>query len=234
MAEAQNISAKENTRLRIGYAGFLRSHTPGEEADTLLSRIKSWFWDYRVRNIQEFTRSGYFILKGFQRLKEKYPEVAEQVELNWWGMIQPKNVEQAKAFGVEDMVVTEAYFSKDESHRKLQACDLLFLPMETPKDGQDPLFIPGKLYEYLKFQKPILGLGTQSDCANILKRSGMGVIVDPFDPDAIAEQLKFLVENKHRLEELFRPDLDYIQTNFSFENLTKRLSNIFQEVLETA
>lgn len=217
--------------MRIGYAGFLNSYTPGQERESIGKKLKRWFWDYKVTNINHHTRSGYFLLRALKLLREQKPEIAAKIEINWWGMIAEGNVKQAEKFGVGDLVVTEKYFPKAESYKKLQACDLLFLPLETPKDGQDPLFIPGKLYEYLKFGKPILALGTQSDCVNILKRSGLAIICDPFNPQEVADQLAFLVQHKEELPERHKPDLEYIQTNFSFKRLSERLSDIFQEVL---
>lgn len=220
-------------KLVIAYAGSLNAHTPGQETETLFKRIKTWFWDYRVRNIQQYTRSGYFLFRGLQRLNELHPEIAQQIEIQMWGMIKPENQRQVNAMGIGPMVKIEGYYPKEASYERLRKADLLFLPLETPKGDQAPLFIPGKLYEYLHFGKPILALGTRSDCVDILQRSKMAILCNPFAPDEVAQTLKQLVENRAQLATQYQPDLEYIQTNFSFSHLTRRLSDLFEEVLQT-
>lgn len=228
----QNDTHTQNGKLVIAYAGSLNAHTPGQELETGFGKFKRLLWDYRVRNIQQYTRSGYFLFQGLKRLNERNPEIAQRIEIQMWGMIKPENQRQATAMGIGEMVKIEGYYPKEASYDRLKKADLLFLPLETPKADQAPLFIPGKLYEYLHFGKPILALGTESDCVNILQRSRMAILCNPFNPDEVADKLAYLVAHKQQLPTLFQPDLEYIETNFSFRHLTQRLSDVFEEVLK--
>ncbi|MCC6491845.1 MAG: glycosyltransferase [Pirellulales bacterium] len=49
------------------------------------------------------------------------------------------------------------------------------------------LQIPGKLYEMLPFRKPILTLTGRGATAEVVEQYGLGPVVAPHDPDAIAE-----------------------------------------------
>lgn len=221
--------AMNDSILRIGYAGSLKAHRPGEEQSSPFRALLDWVWTYKNRNLQHHTRSGHFLLKGLAALKASDPEIAGEVQVNWWGMIDPENERQATAMGVQDMVHTEGYFSKAESAAKLAACDVLFLPLET---APDPLFIPGKVFDYLQRGKPVLVLGPESDCTRILDRAGLGIRVSPEDSQAVATQLRQLHADKSRLPDLYKVDAAYVEENFHFRNLAGKMDAIFQDVLK--
>lgn len=217
----------ETNGLRIGYAGSLSGYRPGSDHQPWWRPIADWFWTYRNRRLQHHTRSGYFLLKGMEAFASRYPEQKHLVQLHWWGMIDPENVRQARELGLEAQVLTEGYFDKATSKEKLLACDVLFLPLET---ADDPLFIPGKIFDYLHLAKPVLVLGPESDCTRILERAGVGYRVNPEDPAAVAAALADLLEHRDQLSERFPLDRKYVEENFHFRNLTDRMHEVFQEV----
>ena len=104
----------------------------------------------------------------------------------------------------------------------------MFLPLET---AADPLFIPGKVFDYLQRGKPVLVLGPESDCTRILDRAGLGIRVDAEDTPGVAAKLKELWEQRAQLPELYRADEAYIREQFHFRNLAGRMDQVFQEVL---
>ena len=217
-----------DTTLRIGFAGTLGTYWPGSGQPRRLQWLLDWVWTYRIKDIDHHTRSGYYLLRGVQRFAERYPDLRDQLEVAMWGLVDQGNAKQAAQMGIGDRVKVEGYYAKAESAARIQACDLLFLPLET---GPDPLFIPGKTFDYLKQGKPVLILGHRSDCTDILVRAGIGILVDPFDPDAIADQLAALVREKDRLAARYQVDWDYVHGNFHFSNLAKQLDAVFQELL---
>lgn len=211
--------------LRIGYAGGLLSYVPGSEKRSLWSRIKDWFWTYRIHSVQHHTRSGYFLIRGLERFKQKYPAYATRLQVELWGMIDPGNKAQAEQYGVADILTIGGYHAKQESNRKIRACDLLFLPLET---GDDPLYIPGKIFDYIKQRKPVFILGHRSDCTDILQRAGVGILVDPFDPEAIADCLKSLVDKKALLPAEYQVDVAYVENTFHFRVLAREMAAVFE------
>jgi glycosyltransferase involved in cell wall biosynthesis len=216
--------------LKIGYAGTLGTFWPGSDAPQRLQWLRDWFWTYRIKDIDHHTRSGYYLLRGVQQFATRYPDLRGRLEVLLWGLIDPGNARQAAQMGIGDLVRVDGYFTKGESAARIQACDLLFLPLET---GPDPLFIPGKTFDYLKQGKPVLILGHQSDCTDILVRAGIGILLDPFDPDAIADQLAALVSSKEALAARYQVDWDYVRSHFHFRELSAQLDTIFLDLLKT-
>ena len=227
------MASKRKARpLVIGYAGSLTYYRPGMERTRRWAGLRQWLWTYQVQNVNHHTRSGYFLFRGVERFVALYPSLAEHLEIHLWGLIHEVNKQQVEAFGIGEVVTIEGFLPKDQSHRKLMACDVLFLPLEVPHDGQDSLYLPGKMFEYMRFKKPVLILGARTDAVDILSRAGLGILCDPFDPDAVAAQLKHLVENRETLAARYQPDNEYIESNFSFRHLSKQLAHVFEAVLE--
>lgn len=218
------------SKLHIGFAGTLGTYWPGSERRRPLQGLLDWIWTYRIKDIDHHTRSGYYLLRGVQRFAERYPELRDQLEVALWGLVDQGNARQAAQMGIGDLVRVEGYYPKAQSAARIQACDLLFLPLET---GPDPLFIPGKTFDYLKQGKPVLILGHQSDCTDIIVRAGIGILLDPFDPDAIADRLAELVRERATLSERYQVDWDYVRGNFHFQHLAEQLDAVFQELLKS-
>ena len=217
--------------LKIAYAGSLNSHFPGKKPGFVFRGLKTWFWTYQPDNIYSHTRSGYFLFKGLQLLKKQYGRSGEDLQVHLWGNIDEGNRQQVDAFGISDMVTISGFCSQKETKQRYSGSDVLFLPLESGKNGQRPLFIPGKLYEYLQTGKPILSLGTPSDCFEIIKKSGLGVLSDN-RPEQIAERLDSLIISRDQLTRKYQPDHQFIK-QYDFRKITKKLSEIFDEVLFT-
>ena len=147
--------------LRIGYAGTLMGFDPA--TDVLLEGgLKSWFWTFKPNNLNFQTRSGYYLFKGIETLSKRRKLTADDLQIELWGNIESKNETQVSEMGLTDLVNISGFCSREETKAKLLDCDLLYLPLESEKDGQKPLFIPGKLYEYLQLRKPILALAGET------------------------------------------------------------------------
>ncbi len=221
----------DQSPLLISYAGSLSYYQPGNlEKKPIWNLLQEYFWTYRVDNINQNTRSGYFLFKAIQSLKKKGLINKSILQVHLWGMIEDGNKPQIREMGIEDIVTIEGYVNKQDSFKRLQKTNVLFLPLESTKSEQKPLFIPGKLFEYLKSEKPILTLAGQSDCTEIIEKSGLGIVCDPTDEKSIEEKIIFLIKNKSHLPLLFQTDQEYLK-KFSFDHLTKNLVEIFDEVL---
>lgn len=218
-----------DTTLHIGYAGSLKGHIPGSEHQPWWRPIADWIWTYRNRTLQHHTRSGYYLLKGLAHLKAS-SEHPPKIHLHLWGLIDPIHKEQVEQMDLADLVTIEGYFSKPESAAKLAACDVLFLPLET---SDDPLFIPGKVFDYMRLGKPVLALGPESDCTRILKRAGLGIQVSPEVAAEVAEALAQLVAQKPQLADLYQADQAYIEESFHFSHIAEKMDAVFQKVLSS-
>ena len=225
------MGSSKLTPLRIGYAGYLQYFEPGNRRSlAFFSWAKQWFWTYRVDNLDCSTRSAYYLFRGIKYLKENYKVTADDLQIELWGLIDKGNKNLAETLGIDEFVCIDGYLPRNGSLERLNKCDVLFLPLESEGKGQKSLFVPGKLYEYLKLRKPVLALAGKSDCTEILMKSGLGIFANPYDEEAVAEKLWKLIMARERLNSMYVPDYDYIN-NFHFPKLTSRLASLFDEVL---
>ena len=83
--------------------------------------------------------------------------------------------------GLQGPVVMSGPVSRDESLRAMRSSSALLLlqPGTT-------VSVPGKLFEYLATGRPILALTEESETAELVRASGVGVAVRPDDESAIA------------------------------------------------
>jgi glycosyltransferase involved in cell wall biosynthesis len=97
--------------------------------------------------------------------------------------------------------------------------------------GADDEHVPGKLFEYLALERPILFLtSVRGENARILDESGGGITVDGGDPAAIARGLRDLVTRwrAHDLEAIPRD-----VTRYRRRVLTAHLARVFDALLSS-
>lgn len=204
----------EKDKLVIGYAGTLGAFDPKRKtSEGFLSGLKKWFWTYNAESVDFTTRTGYFLFRGILAFKAKYPELYPFLKVYLWGKIAALNRKQVEEMGLSDVVIIEGYIPKEQSLLRMNECDVMYMPLESERNGQQPLFIPGKVYEYIQYHKPVLALTGESDCREILEMSGLACIADPHLPEVIADQLAYLVRNRSKLKEIYLPDLAYIESH---------------------
>jgi glycosyltransferase involved in cell wall biosynthesis len=213
--------------LIIGYSGSL-AYYDGKSA-VRKNRLRDWFWTYNHYVTDPSTRSAFFLFKAIQLLKEKYKIQPSQLQVQLWGNIHAGNLQQAKEMGISEFLQISGYLPKQESIERNNTCDLLFLPMESATENGKPLFIPGKVFEYMKAGKPVLALAGPCDCLDILRPSGLLIEFNPRAAEEIAEELNKIILNRDILSG-YIPDADYI-SSFSFRNITAKLAATFNEVL---
>ena len=214
----------------IGYGGGLNYFDGNHSRNFLMNKLKGWFFTYHIDNINGETRSGYYLFRLIKHLVDQKIINSSDVQINLWGLIEKENEEQVRSMGIDHIVKISGYLNRKESVAKLKECDVLFLPLESAKNAQRPLFIPGKLFEYLSLGKPILAFADDSDVKNILEKSVLATIASPFDMRECQEKLLFLLSNRHKLSSLFIKNESYVKENFDFDNLTKRLAEVFDKL----
>ena len=115
-----------------------------------------------------------------------------------------------------------------ESMKYKEESDVLFLI----QPEEFPLQVPRKLYEYMAFRKPILGITPpESATGHIISDHNLGIVV----PNQIAE-LETALETFYTQWKEAKGELHLPPTNtsdeFSNRNLTIKLSNIFKQCSE--
>jgi len=104
----------------------------------------------------------------------------EQIQVDlvgWCATSEGRSVrEMAVECGVSDCVNILGPRSRPETLRRMTEADLLLLLAE-----RYVIQIPGKTYEYLRAGRPILALTPEGALANLLRRIGGGLVVNPND-----------------------------------------------------
>ena len=73
------------------------------------------------------------------------------------------------------------YLNHLESIALIRSADLLFLPLQNLPAGQRAGNVPGKTYEYLAADRPILAALPDGDARDLVTAAGAAYVVDPDD-----------------------------------------------------
>lgn len=147
------------------------------------------------------------------------------VELINLGALSGRDRDLAAALGLREVVRALPPLSHRDGLLALRAADLLVLAAWDHPDAS--LFIQGKLYDYLLAETPFVAETRNPELADIVTRTGAGVVVAPGDVEAMRGALaRALGGDSISL----RPrNIDAI-SYFSAPQATARLAAIFDEV----
>jgi glycosyltransferase involved in cell wall biosynthesis len=208
------------TRIILGYGGSLDYFGGKKPARTWLK----YFWTYNHESTDKTTRSPYYLFHAVKKLHDRKVISPGQFQMLFWGAIDPRNVELAETLGIKKYLDVKGYINKAESLQLLGSCSLLFLPLESRGTGE-PLFIPGKLFEYLSTGKPVLALcDPESDAGRIISDSGMGIICEPDNVAHIADSLQQIIIHPEQLSGR-SPNHTFI-SKFSWKETTRRMAAV--------
>lgn len=91
--------------------------------------------------------------------------------------------------------------------------------------------ISNAILEYMVLGKPVIasrGGGT----AEIVLDSETGMIIDPFDQNALVEKINFLLDHEQTREEMGKKGALRIEQNFSLEKMTDAYIELYHKLLE--
>lgn len=90
----------------------------------------------------------------------------------------------------------------NEVQQVLSAADIHII---TVKRGLEGIIVPSKLYPVLAAGKPVLAVARpETDVARIITKARCGVVVDPDDPEAVAQTIRELASQPERVAEMGR------------------------------
>ena len=107
-------------------------------------------------------------------------------------------VDREVAAGSSVQVTFTGYISHAESVAIMRSSDLLFLPMHELPAGRRAGLVPGKTYEYLAAERPILAAVPDGDARELLQAAGNALICRPSAVDELAAQLRGAIDRWRR------------------------------------
>jgi glycosyltransferase involved in cell wall biosynthesis len=140
-------------------------------------------------------------------------------ELKLIGAISSEVIETIQSFGLSKFINNLGYISHKEALEQQRKSQVLLLIEINSEDTKS--IIPGKLFEYMVSERPILAIGpNESDFAKIIKETNTGVFVNYNEK----EKLKSTIIEFYNafLEGNLKSHAIGLQ-NYSRQNLTKKL-----------
>ncbi len=111
------------------------------------------------------------LIDALKKLNSENPTC--RIKLKFVGLLSSAIREKIVAEGLEAMLIETGYVSHQESIEHLVSADCLLLI--SPEVKSEKFIIPGKLYEYLATQKPIINIGhLETDTARIVSLCDAG------------------------------------------------------------
>lgn len=103
-----------------------------------------------------------------------------------------ENQDAVRRFGLEDVVEVLGYLPHKESLSLLKSSDVLLLISDTAPGSE--AYIPGKLYEYMAVERPILAFSLDGEAAQIIREFQLGKVVPPTDLSLMKQAIFEFVE----------------------------------------
>lgn len=153
-----------------------------------LGRLKRWR-HHRPRRIDVSGRTPYHLLRAIRRLRRDHSDLGRRLRLVCVGQLDPWTHRCIDESGLQDVVSCTGYQPHARSITWIRHADGLFLPLGGLPNGERSLIVPGKTYEYLAAQRPILAALPPGDAFDMVTRSDRGFCADPCDETALSRAL---------------------------------------------
>jgi glycosyltransferase involved in cell wall biosynthesis len=171
-------------------------------------------------------RNPKILWKVLQELCNEYPQFKADFQLKLIGKVSQEVLDSLQEFHLIDHLTNLGYLSHLEAVTEQRKSQVLLLIEIDRLDTR--CIIPGKLFEYLVSERPIIGIGPKdSDFATILKETNTGV----FFEYAEQERLKALLLSYYHLylEKNLKVNPVGLQ-QYSRKSLTEKLVQTLQKI----
>jgi glycosyltransferase involved in cell wall biosynthesis len=178
-----------------------------------------------VRGLEILPRSHVFLVAAVEQLLVARPDLSGHVEILLAGIFS----ESDRAALNSDIVVPLGYLPHKEVIALLRSADLLFLPMHDLPKGKRSRIVPGKTYEYLASETPILAAVPDGDARDLLEEAQNAKLCRPSDVSCLATAIEREIESRRRGELPARPNAAVV-ARFERRRLTEELARVFAQV----
>ena len=108
---------------------------------------------------------------------ERNVSLKSKLKIQLVGAVDVKVIDSIHACGLSDFLDQRSFIPHQEVIELMSSCSLLLLPLNNVKNQQG--IIPGKLFEYLASNQPILAIGPKTgDSAQILQEQANTMVID--------------------------------------------------------
>ncbi|MFT3748923.1 MAG: hypothetical protein QM768_11425 [Agriterribacter sp.] len=206
-----SFPAKEQEKFIIGYIGAFYYDVAADE----IRKQKWWkrkgikkFFYYAAQE-EWIYRSPFFLFAAMEKLFKKHPHLKAKFLFGYIGNKPPWLEEMAGRFELKENIKCYGFSNVHEIEKLVSDFNALLITTEKIP-GNQSFCLPSKMFDYIKFGKPLIGFVKEGDLKNFLLLSNMSVIVDP---DKINEESELAkLESFVNEKKVFTPDISYINT----------------------
>ena len=134
-------------------------------------------------------RNPHALWRALEQVSKEVDGFINDLEIKFIGQVAPVAIKDLTEFGLDKNLNLIDNLPHKEVVTEIMKSQLLLLPLnDTPNiDG----VVPGKLYEYIGANRPIVCIGKpDGDAAKIIKETNAGLVSDFDDVDSLIENLK--------------------------------------------
>lgn len=165
-----------------------------------------------------------YLLKAFKEITKERPDVAQNFEFHFVGLLRTENKKLIKKLGLEEYIVEYGYLSHPDSIKVLNKSTILWMMIGDVKYAET--ISTGKLFEYIGSKKPIFGMVPDGAAKSTLTEYEASYICKPNNIPEIKKML-YKIFNDFKSNALPEPNMDFVDKH-DRKYLTEKLSNEFQ------
>ncbi|MEO8211272.1 MAG: glycosyltransferase [bacterium] len=136
-----------------------------------------------------YTRNPKFYLEAINKFFIKYPELKNEVEFCFIGLMSKDNMALIKAYDIEDSIRILGYINHIECIKYLMTSDVLFLMIS--RGENDDAAMPGKVGEYIGSRKNIIACIPEGVTKKILEKYNAIKFVDEKSDELMSVFLEY-------------------------------------------
>lgn len=175
----------------------------------------------------EYCTPKYF-LQAFKLLAQERPDIASNIELHFVGLLGKDHLKFIKDLKLEEFVKYHGYMDHTEVIKKIISSHVLWF-MIGKKKNIDAI-LPGKVYEYVGAQKPIIACVPEGAAKTSMEEYKASFITKPYDISEIKNTL-IHVHELYKSGRLPKPEVEYVEKH-ERKTLTEVLTKQFQFFLK--
>ncbi len=162
----------------------------------------------------------------FLQALELIGETGASLNVRFIGGLAPQEQTWLEKHSIHTVVQVEPRLNHIEAVEAMSSADvlLLFVLDESVSSGH----YPGKLFEYMASEIPILLVGTQGDAAELLQSSGSGICIPANEQAVLGEILKMIaIDPDWFKQKYYNPRFEVIK-RYERSTLTEKLAAVFE------
>ncbi|MCH6257876.1 glycosyltransferase [Puniceicoccaceae bacterium K14] len=184
----------------------------------------------RTRGIDVKGRTPYYLFEALKNIQKTAPEKFTKIATTFTGVTAAEDEKLIDSYNLNSTVNSTGYINHQKNIHLLKSANLLFLPMHGLPSNVSASIVPGKTYEYLASNIPILAAVPSGDTKTFIEDSNSGYTCNPSDVSRIE---KIIIQEFDKWQEghpSHNGNLNYIQ-RFERKELTKKLADAFSETI---